>query len=153
MAALHFVQEGRFSLDDDVNAILKTWHVPSKNTENSQPVTPRSLFSHTSGADDGFGFPGYSPGAPLPTPEQILNGQPPSNTGAVLFIRPPFQAYKYSGGGVMIMRLVLTTLTEEPFENVMQKELLEPLGMHNSTFQQPLSGILAERAARAHDED
>jgi CubicO group peptidase (beta-lactamase class C family) len=153
MAALHLVQEGRLSLDGDVNGILKSWRVPVKNTEKFGLVTPRSLFSHTSGADDGFGFPGYSPGAPLPTAEQILNGEAPSNTGPVVFTRPVYGAYKYSGGGLTIMRLLLTTLMEEPFERIMQTEVLQPLGMRNSTFQQPLLGVLAEHAARAHDDD
>jgi len=57
MAALRLVQEGRFSLDDDVNSLLKLWHVPKRDHTRERPVTPRSLFSHTSGADDGFGFP------------------------------------------------------------------------------------------------
>ncbi len=29
---------------------------------------------------DGFRFPGYASGAPLPTPQQILDGVPPSNS-------------------------------------------------------------------------
>ena len=94
MAALRLVQEGRFSLDEDVNHIQKTWHIPDRTFTREQPVTPRSLFSHTSGADDGFGFPGYDPGAARPTVVQILNGQPPSNTGPVLFARRPYQGYK-----------------------------------------------------------
>src|SRR6201981_1119380 len=114
MAAMKFVQDGRFSLDDDVNKLLKSWHVPESDLTREQPVTPRSLFSHTSGADDGFGFPGYDPGAPLPSLVQILNGQPPSNVGPVLFVRRPYQGYKYSGGGIVIMQLLLGDLTREP---------------------------------------
>ncbi len=153
MAALKLVQDGRFSLDDDVKKLLKTWHVPDSESTREQPVTPRSLFSHTSGANDGFGFPGYAPGAPLPTPAQILNGQAPSNVGPVLFTRPPYRAYKYSGGGVLLMQIALTDLTGEPFDQFMQNTMLKPLGMSNSTYQQPLPEGFAAHAAHAHGDD
>jgi CubicO group peptidase (beta-lactamase class C family) len=153
MAVLRLVQEGRFLLDDDVNTLLKTWKIPRSALTREQSVTPRSLFSHTSGADDGFGFPGYAPGAALPSAAQVLNGEPPSNVGSVLFTRRPYQSYKYSGGGIVIMRLVLTDLLGESFEDILQANVLRPLGMSNSTFQQPLPEVLAERAARAHDWD
>ena len=153
MAALRLVREGRFSLDDDVNKLLKTWHVPESDLTREQAVTPRSLFSHTSGADDGFGFPGYAPGAPLPTLVQILNGQPPSNVGPVRFARRPYQAYKYSGGGVVILQLLLGDLTGEPFAAMMQRIVLKPLGLMNSTYEQPLPPSLVPRAAHAHDGD
>jgi CubicO group peptidase (beta-lactamase class C family) len=152
MATLRLVQEGRFSLDDDVNKLLKSWQIPSTDLTREQPVTLRSLMSHTSGADDGFGFPGYAPGAALPTLLQILNGQPPSNVGPVLFKRPPYQAYKYSGGGIVIEQLVLTDLLGEPFDQIIQRLILKPLGMSDSTYQQPLPESLAAQAANAYDE-
>jgi CubicO group peptidase (beta-lactamase class C family) len=153
MAALRLVQEGRFSLDDDVNKILKSWHVPESDLTREQSVTPRSLLSHTSGSDDGFGFPGYEPGAPLPSLVQILNGQPPSNVGPVLFKRRPYQAYKYSGGGIVIMQVLLGDLTGESFAPMMERILLMPLGLANSTYQQPLPEALSARAAHAHSEE
>lgn len=151
MAALRLVQEGRISLDADVNTILKSWSVPKSDLTRDRPVTPRSLFSHTSGADDGFGFPGYEPSAARPTVVQIIDGEKPSNVGRVIFVRPPFQAYKYSGGGVTIMQLALTDLVGEPFAQMMRTLVLAPLGMTNSSFEQPLPDSLAGRAARAHN--
>lgn len=151
MAAMKFVQDGRFSLDDDVNKFLKSWHVPESELTREQPVTPRSLFSHTSGADDGFGFPGYPPGAPLPTLVQILNGEKPSNVGPVKFARPPYQGYKYSGGGIVIMQVALTDMLGKPFDEIMQGTILGPLEMSNSTYQQPLPEGMQARAAHAYD--
>ena len=145
MAAMRLVDEHRFSLDDDINTILKSWHVAGHS------MTPRSLMSHTSGADDGFGFPGYDPSAPRPTLVQILDGKPPSNVGPVLFARPPYQAYKYSGGGVTIMQLALMDLVGKPFAEIMRSMVLDPLGMSDSSYEQPLPAALAARAARAHD--
>jgi CubicO group peptidase (beta-lactamase class C family) len=151
MAALGLVQEGRFSLDDDINTLLKSWHVPRSDLTRDRPVTPRSLLSHTSGADDGFGFPGYDPSAARPTVVQILNGEKPSNVGRVVFARPPFQAFKYSGGGFTIMQLALTDLAGEAFAQIMETRVLTPLGMASSSFEQPLPEVLAVRAARAHN--
>jgi CubicO group peptidase (beta-lactamase class C family) len=151
MAAMRLVQDHRLSLDADVNTILKSWKVPAGELTRTQPVTPRSLFSHTSGADDGFGFPGYDPSSPVPTLVQILEGQPPSNVGKVLFARPPYRGYKYSGGGITIMQLALTDLVGRPFADFMRSTVLEPLGMTDSSYEQPLPAAAAAHAARAHD--
>ncbi len=153
MAAVRLAQEGRLSLDADVNTILKSWHVPASDLTRDGPVTPRSLFSHTSGADDGFGFPGYEPSAPRPTLVQILNGEAPSNVKNVLFARPPFSAFKYSGGGVTLMQLALTDLTRTPFAEFMRATVLAPLQMTNSTYEQPLPDSMAGRASRAHSRE
>jgi CubicO group peptidase (beta-lactamase class C family) len=151
MAALRLAQDGRLSLDGDVNALLESWKVPQGEHNRAQPVTPRSLFSHTSGADDGFGFPGYDPSLPRPTLVQILNGEKPSNVGVVTFARPPYQAYKYSGGGVTLMQLALTELTDQPFAALMQRLVLGPLGMTRSSYEQPMPAAVEASAAHMHD--
>ncbi len=151
MGAMRLVQDQRLRLDDDLNAILKSWRVPSSDLTRDQPVTARALMSHTSGADDGFGFPGYDPSAPRPTLVQVLNGQAPSNVGNVSFGRPPYKGYKYSGGGIVLMQLALMDLTGIPFAEFMQSTVLGPLGMANSSFEQPIGSALAAHAARAHN--
>ena len=150
MAALRAVQDGRFSLDDDINTILKSWKLPAGEFTRRQAVTPRALMSHTSGLGDGFGFPGYHPSAPRPTVVEILNGSKPSNVGAVLMEREPFTAEKYSGGGVTMMQLALTDALGKPFPEIMQSLVLSPIGMTRSTFEQPLSAQRDQHAARAH---
>jgi CubicO group peptidase (beta-lactamase class C family) len=117
MATVRLAQEERLSLDADVNTMLRSWKVPASEHNRDRPVTPRALSSHTSGADDGFGFPGYDPALPRPSVVQILTGQAPSNVGPVLFARPPYQAYKYSGGSVTLMQLALTDVTGKPSPN------------------------------------
>jgi len=150
LAVLSLVQDGRISLDADVNTLLTSWQVPKSDHTRNAPVTLRALLSHTSGADDGFGFPGYAPSEPRPTAAQIIAGQKPSNVGPVLFVRPPFQGFKYSGGGYTIVQLALTDVLGQPFAEIMRARVLAPLAMANSTFEQPLPDALAARANRAH---
>lgn len=151
MVSMRAVQEGRFSLDQDVNSILTTWKLPGGAHTQARPVTPRGLMSHTSGTGDGFGFPGYPPGAPLPTLPQLLDGLPPSNRRAVRLERAPATGFKYSGGAVMIQQLALMDAVGKPFAQIAQEWVLGPLGMTNSTFEQPLPAARQSQAARAHD--
>ena len=121
MAVLKAVQDGRFTLDQDVNELLTSWKVPASEATARQPVTLRGLLSHTSGTDDGFGFPGYHPDAAVPAPVQILNGATPSNVGAVVVARPPLTAYKYSGGGLTLVQLLLTDVLKRPFPDLARR--------------------------------
>lgn len=152
MASLKAVQEGKFSLDQDVNTILKSWKLPMGQFASGPPVTPRMLMSHTSGTGDAFGFPGYSPGAPLPTIQQILDGvQPPSNLRAVRLERPPMTGFEYSGGAVIIQQLAVMDALGKPFDQIARDSVLVPIGMTNSTYEQPLPPARQAQAARAHN--
>jgi CubicO group peptidase (beta-lactamase class C family) len=149
-AASRLVQQGKFSFDADVNTLLTSWKVPRNEKTGDRPVTVRALFSHTSGSDDGFGFPGYNPNQPLPTVTQILNGEKPSNVGAVTFGRPPLTGVKYSGGGTTIMQLAMMDVTGLPFAEVMKRYALDPIGMKQSSYEQPPLPDFVPRTARAH---
>ena len=151
MVSLKAVQDKRFSLDQDVNTILKSWMLPVGDLTKSGPVTPRLLMSHTSGMGDGYGFPGYAPGTPLPTLQQILDGAPPSNLRAIRLERAPSTGYKYSGGGVILQQLALMDAVGKPFAQIAREWVLDPLEMSNSTFEQPLPAARQSQAARAHD--
>ncbi len=153
MASLKATQLGKFGLDQDVNTILKSWRLPDRQFSPGMAVTPRMLMSHTSGAGDGFGFPGYKPGMPLPTQQDILDGNKPSMLGAVRFVRPPLMASQYSGGAVQIEQLALTDATGMPFAKIMHDWVLAPIGMKHSSFEQPLPLNKQSNTARAHGPD
>jgi CubicO group peptidase (beta-lactamase class C family) len=153
MASLRAIQDGRFRLDQDINTILKSWRLPAREGATGEIVTPRMLMSHTSGTDDGFGFPGYTPGTQLPTIVQMLDGVPPTNRGPVRVGRAPMSGYKYSGGAVSIQELALTDVMRKPFADVMRELVLDPIGMTNSTYEQPLPAALEGKAAHAHNQN
>lgn len=52
MALLKAAEEGRFSIDEDVNNLLSSWQIPESEHTESAFVTPRMLASHTSGLGD-----------------------------------------------------------------------------------------------------
>ncbi|MFN8058168.1 MAG: serine hydrolase domain-containing protein [Vicinamibacterales bacterium] len=151
MATMRAVQSGALTLDTDINDLLTTWRLPSGPFTADRPVTPRALLSHTSGLGDGFGFPGYSPTEERPSVLQILEGRPPSNVGRLFMERPPMTAFKYSGGGTLVMQQALSDRLHRPFLEIVRDAVLTPIGMHDSDYDQPPTGERAARTARAHD--
>ncbi len=66
---------------------------------------------------------------------------------------PPGTAYAYSGGGYEIIEAVIQDVTGEPFAAAMKTLVLEPAGMVDSLFAQPLPDSLVTRAATGHTQD
>jgi CubicO group peptidase (beta-lactamase class C family) len=150
---LRAVDEGLFGLDDDINEILESWALDGDGFTDDHSVTPRMLLAHTSGLGDGFGFPGYDPSDPIPTPVEILDGDELANVGPIFMERSPMSLMEYSGGGYLVMQQALSDARGRPFADLMRETVFEPLGMEDSTFEQPLSAERDRNAARGHSTD
>ena len=150
MAALHLVQLRRFSLDVDVNSILKTWMIPDSPAANSKPVTLRELLTHTGGTTV-HGFPGYAASEQIPKLIEVLNGVKPANTPPIRIEAQPGTRWNYSGGGYTVMQEMLVETTRQPFPKFMHDTVLGPLGMNHSTYEQPLPDERKALAATPYD--
>lgn len=152
MGALALVEDGKLSLDGDINKYLKGWKVPANEHTAKRAVTLEGLLSHTAGLTV-HGFPGYAAGATVPTVPQVLDGTAPANTPAVRVDLDPGTRYRYSGGGYTIAQLAMTDVTGQPFPALMQKLVLGPLQMKESTYEQPLPAPFVSSAAAGYYAD
>jgi CubicO group peptidase (beta-lactamase class C family) len=152
MAALRMVQEGKLSLDADVNKYLTTWKFPANPVALGKPITLRQLLTHTAGTTV-HGFPGYATNEPVPTLVQVLNGEKPANTPAIRSEAMPGANWKYSGGGYTIMQQVLIDTSKESFPKLLRDSVLAPIGMKHSTYQQPLPQAFLDFAATPYRGD
>lgn len=149
MAALRAVEDGKLSLDTDINASLTSWRLPGNDFTVQQPVTLRRLLSHTAAIRPG-GFDGYEPGEPLPTVVQILNGEPPANSPGAQVLAVPGTVMAYSGLAYTIIQLALTEQANQPFPELMHEAIFAPLSMRDSTFEQFLPARFERLAASGH---
>jgi CubicO group peptidase (beta-lactamase class C family) len=149
-AALHLVQQGKLSLDEDVNLKLVSWKVPDNEFTKTEKVTLRRLLSHTAGMTvPSVG--GYQAGEYMPTTVQVLNGEKTSND-PVRVDRVPGKEFRYSGGGYVVVQQLLMDVTGKSFPALMHDLVFEPLGMTHSTFEAPLPKSLWPNAAQPYDE-
>jgi CubicO group peptidase (beta-lactamase class C family) len=150
VAALALVQDGRLSLDEDVNLKLKSWRVPDNAFTSGQKVTLRALLAHNAGFNvEDVGS--YALGEPLPTLVQALDGVPPAHSPPIRVEAEPGKKFRYSGGGYSVIQQLLIDVTGKPFPDLMQELVLGRLGMTSSTFRQPLPAEREAAAAIGHD--
>src|SRR6266446_1637583 len=136
LAALHLVEQGKLSLDEDVNRKLKSWKLPENEFTKDQKVTLRRIMSHSAGTTL-HGFPGYAVGDQMPTLVQVLNGEKPANNPPVFVDIIPGTKWRYSGGGVLIEQQLMIDVTSKAFPELMHKIVFEKLGINDITFEPP----------------
>lgn len=146
MAALKAVQDGKLTLNKNINEALNSWKIPDNRYTDKEKVTLSRLLSHTAGINVP-GFNGYAQGQKKATLIEVLSGAEPANSKAICVTEEPGTHFKYSGGGYTIVQQVLIDVYEKPFVQVMQQLVFNPLRMSNSTFEQPLSTGLKKKIA------
>lgn len=149
MAALKFVQDGKIGLDDNINISLESWKIPDNRYTANKKVTLKNILSHTAGLTVS-GFRGYKTSENKPDIIQILNGENPSNSGAIRVDIEPGTEYRYSGGGYTVMQQALVELMQKPFPKIMRETVLSKLDMDYSTYDQPLPESLLKFASSGH---
>jgi CubicO group peptidase (beta-lactamase class C family) len=150
MAALAEVNRGKLALDKNINEYLKSWKLPENDWTRKTPVTLAMLLSHTGGLTV-HGFPGYAAGRPVPLLSQVLDGTPPANTEPIRVDIAPATEYRYSGGGYTIVQQALIDVEGKAYPQILAESVLGPLGMTESTYEQPLPPGRLKSAAAGHD--
>jgi len=150
MAALCLVEQGMLDLDEDVNIKLQGWQVPDNEFTKNEKVTLRRLISHRAGIKNIL-WSSFAPDEVVPTLEQMLAGQAPSTEPPVSLEAVPGEEEKYSNPGYSIVQKLLNDVSGERFEDLLDRLVLKPSGMVDSSFEQPMPKRLKARRAIGYD--
>jgi len=130
LAIMRLVERGQLDLDVDVNRYLKTLKVPATK---SKAITLRNLLTHSSGLDEPFVGSGF-----LATDGEQAHLASLMKRWLPARLYEPGEVRLYSNFGYGLAGAVIEDVTGGRYEDFMRSEVLEPLGMNHSTFQQPL---------------
>lgn len=139
VAVMQQVEQGKLDLDADVNQYLENFQIEDTF---EQPVTLWHILTHSAGFEDG-GL-GYliieDPDRAVPLDEAMAHYQPRR-------VNPPGAQTAYSNYATALAGLIVANVSGLSFNEYIQQNIFDPLGMTNSSFEEPLPGRLAERMA------
>lgn len=137
MSVLLAAQQGKLSLDDEVQTYIPEW------TDKDDHITIRHLITHTSGLRDAFTLFGW---APLPSWTDV-------NKGIVSILArqrglnfPPGTEYSYNNGGYNLLASILERATGQPLRVFAETNIFKPLGMTHSFFMDEPTTLMPGRA-------
>ncbi|WP_245947947.1 serine hydrolase [Paenibacillus sambharensis] len=125
-ALMQLVEEGKVSLDDEVEKYLNGITFTNKT---GKPLLIRHLLTHTTGFEftDSVAVPSEQTGADYSLEQFIKDARPD-------IVIAPGEAYRYDNYAFNLQGLVVQNVTGKPFEEVVEERIFEPLGMNDSDF-------------------
>jgi CubicO group peptidase (beta-lactamase class C family) len=132
-AVMQLVEQGRLSLDADVNDYLD-FTIPATFPE---PITVRDLMCHTAGFEDkSLGMWRLEVEAVGPLGDYLSENLP-----ARIF--PAGAVISYSNYGASMAGYIVERISGLPFSEYAQQNIFQPLGMTRSSYLQPLPESLS----------
>ena len=139
VAVMQQVERGNLDLDADVNTYLENFQI---RDTFEQPITLWNILTHTPGFEDGA--VGYliidDIEKAYPLSESMPRYQP-------MRVNPPGAQTSYSNYATALAGLIVENVSGVPFNDYLEQNIFEPLGMHSSTFKEPLPEELAGNMA------
>lgn len=130
LAILTLVRDGRIDLDQPASRYLKRWELTGPR---GRTATVADLLSHAAGTTV-HGFGGYGPDEKIPTLLEILDGLYPANSDAIRTQRRLLRRFRYSGGGTMVLQILIEDVTGTDFATYTVREVLAEIGAPRATF-------------------
>jgi len=142
VSIMQLVEQGKLDLDTDVNTYLESFKIKDTFKE---PITLRHIMTHTSGFEDGA--LGYliidDPGKAIGLHDAMEKYQPER-------INPPGVQTAYSNYATALAGLIVENISGIAFNEYVDRNIFEPLGMNKSSFEEPLPEKLAGRMAKSY---
>jgi len=142
-AVLQLVEQGKLSLDADVNQYLTRFQIPATYRE---PITLRNLLTHTAGFEDRGIVIGARTAADVPPLGDELADHLPAR------VRPPGVAAAYSNYGAALAGYIVSVVSRQPYDRYVEDHILRPLGMDHSTATEPVPAALAAGLAHGYED-
>lgn len=139
-AVMQLVEQGKLDLDRDVNDYLD-FPIPKTYPE---PVTLRQLLTHTGGFEETLKNLFVAHESDMKPLRTYLVNQMPAR------IFPPGKIPSYSNYGFTLAGYIVERVSGEKLERYIENHILKPLGMNNSTFDQPLPPQLAPQMSKGY---
>ncbi|MBL4639529.1 MAG: beta-lactamase family protein [Kordiimonadaceae bacterium] len=143
VAVMQMVEQNKLDLDADVNKYLTNYQI--KDTYPGRPVTMRHIMTHSAGFEDG-GM-GYliieDANDAIPLADAMKKYQPSR-------VNPPGAQTAYSNYATAVAGLIVENLSGLGFNDYIQKNIFDVLGMDNSSFYEPLPESLDNNMAVAY---
>ena len=140
-AVMQLYEQGRVRLDAPIAEYVDQFPIP----ERYGAITLEHALTHTPGLEDGGA--GYlfadSPDDLAPLAEFLGRYTPTQQWN-------PGEAPSYSNWATALAGLAVANVSGKSFEDYISEEILEPLGMQNATFDEPLPEPLSDQMATGY---
>ncbi|NRD26210.1 serine hydrolase [Frigoribacterium sp. VKM Ac-2836] len=140
-AIMQLVEKGELDLDADVQQYLDFDLDTPKG-----PVTLRHLLTHTAGFEEVIAGLIGTPGSEKTLREAVSDAPP-----AQVFV--PGTTPAYSNYGATLAGYIAQRVSGVPFDDLLQQQVFDRVGMTSSSFAQPLSADLDARLAHGYPDD
>lgn len=139
-AVMQQVERGKLDLDRDVNEYLD-FKIPARK---GQPVTLRQVLTHTAGFEEqAKDILFYDVKNIKPMGDLLKNSMP-----ARIYDAGTTPAY--SNWATTLAGYIVERVSGMPFDDYVEKEIFQPLGMRYATFRQPLPEALAAQMSSGY---